>query len=329
MIKLINEPSQVEEVLSYFSDKPFIQVDTEDTGRDCHKNKIILLQLGDYENQFVIDCRKVNILLFKDILETKNLILQNSKFDFKFLKKAGIVIEHIYDTMLAECVIFCGYPKFGYSLKDLHKRYLDIELSKEVRQSFSYLKDRELSFSQIEYAAKDVMNLENIKNCQEKLIKKYGLEYCLNLENEVVKAFGDIEYNGMYLNTEQWSKNCEEDITTLKKIKNTLNYIVITDPKLNLYFEDNQIDLFATERKVNINYSSPLQMKKAFQLLGYKVDSTDNKQLVKLLSKHSFFTELQNYREMSKRVSTYGYNFINLIHPVTKRIHTEFWQVLN
>jgi len=327
MTRLIEESSQTEEVISYFNDKPFIQVDTETTGRDCHTDKIILLQLGDEDNQFVVDCRKTNILQFKKILEEKNLILQNSKFDYKMLKKVGITIEHIYDTMLAECVIYCGYPKWGYNLKDLHKRYLDIDLDKETRQTFSYLKDRELSPIQIKYAAKDVTNLGKIKDLQEVLIKEHGLRNCVSLENECVKAFADIEYNGMYLNKEMWTKNCKEDTIHLKELQSNLDNIVKNNDKLAKEFVSRQYNMFSDERELSINYASLLQMKIVCKLLGFNVISTNDKQLDKLVDKHPFFKELRSYRETAKRVSTYGYNFVNKIHPVTGRIHTDFWQV--
>ena len=53
----------VDECLEYFREKEYIAVDTETTGVDPHNNKIICLQIGDQDNQFVIDCRYINIFL--------------------------------------------------------------------------------------------------------------------------------------------------------------------------------------------------------------------------------------------------------------------------
>ena len=103
----------VEECLGYFTDKEVISIDTETQGRNPHSKKILALQIGDSENQYVIDCRSVDILKFKGLLESKLCIGHNIKFDYKFLKHAGIDLKRVYDTMLAECVIYRGYIVTG------------------------------------------------------------------------------------------------------------------------------------------------------------------------------------------------------------------------
>jgi ribonuclease D len=101
--------STVQECLDYFNNHEWIAIDTETKGRDCHSKPVIALQIGDSDNQFVIDVRNTDILLFKDLIESKGCILHNAKFDYKFLKKAGILLDRIFDTMIAECVIYAGY----------------------------------------------------------------------------------------------------------------------------------------------------------------------------------------------------------------------------
>lgn len=189
--------STVEDCLKYFEQKDEVEIDTETTGLDPHKDKIISLQLGDSENQWFVDCRKINILLFKNLLESKKCLLQNSKFDYKMLKAVGISLNRIYDTMLAECILFCGYDNWGYGLDKLCDRYLGIDLSKVERQSFLHTGNTEFTLKQIEYACRDISYLSKIRDFQMLKIRSLGLEYCLDLENNVVKALGDIEYNGI------------------------------------------------------------------------------------------------------------------------------------
>ena len=62
-----------------------------------------MFQIGDEENQFIIDTRHVNIAPLKYVLEDKNIIkiFHNAKFDYKFIKRwSGIACEGIYDTFL-------------------------------------------------------------------------------------------------------------------------------------------------------------------------------------------------------------------------------------
>ena len=200
----------IQQCLDYFKEHEWIAVDTETEGFDPHVKKILTIQLGDSDNQWVIDCRAVDIKHLKKLLESKKLILHNSKFDYKFLKTHGINIEYIYDTFLAELIIYCGYVGFGFGLANLTERYCGIKLSKEERGSFYKLNSQTvLNLSQILYASKDVKYLHIIKDKQLEKIKKYDLEYCLNLECEVIKSLADIELNGMSLDGSKWLKNSE------------------------------------------------------------------------------------------------------------------------
>jgi len=326
------ENCTVEQCLEHLKSFDEIQVDTETTGLDCHKHKIVSLQLGTKENQYFIDCRDVDILLFKDLLESKLCILQNAKFDYKFFKKVGIIIESIYDTMLAEMVLYCGYTKWGYGLKALGKRYCNIDLSKEEQSSFINQGTKPFTERQVNYGLLDVTYLLDIKEKQQKLINKYNLNYCVNLENEVVKALADIEYNGMILDREDWLKivNSYEEKQT--QYINDLDEIVKKDPILKKYYklQYKQGDLFGAEsRDVDINYGSPLQIKQVAKKLGYDLDSTNDRELTKLVDKHPFFSKLQDLREVNKVVSTYGEGFLNYINPITNKVHTSFYQVLN
>jgi len=328
----------VENIYSYFKNKKYIQVDTETSGRDPHIDKIVSLQLGDGDNQFFIDCRIVNILKFKDLLENNDLILQNAKFDYKMLKAAGIVIENIFDTMIAECVLYCGYNGWGYALDKLVERYCHIAISKEERKGFIAIGDNKFSVKQIEYGCTDVKYLEDIKDKQEIKIKELDLEYCINLEMQVIKALGDIEYNGMLLDKEAWLKNTEEYKDKLEITKKELDEIVINECKLSKYVPKfTQGNLFGIkERRLNINYDSPSQVLKIFLALGFNTEGTGERELSRLVkidndevvwTKHDFFTKLFYYRKYAKTVSTYGESFLNYINPKTGRVHTSFWQV--
>lgn len=318
-------------MFEYFKDHKWINLDTETQGKDCHTKKIILIQFGDFENQFVIDVRFINIQKLKTFLENNNFIFHNAKFDYKFLKASNIIIENIYDTMLAECVLYCGYEKYGYGLAILLKRYLNIDLDKETREDFFLLEDKPLTDKQIEYAALDVKYLHLLKEQQEIKLKEYNLEYCLSIENNVVKALADIEYNGIYLNKDKWLDTAIRADLQLLEIQRDLDLIIQQDNLLSQEYKPTGIlNLFNYEERIyNINYSSPLQMKKLISILGYNIESTNDRELKKLTKEHKFFEKLQEYRKTAKIVSTYGEKFLKYINKTTGRVHTSFWQVLN
>ena len=89
------EIGTVEEVLDYFKDKISIGLDLETKGKCPLTKPILSMQLGDANTQFVIDVRSVDILLFKDLIESKTIIGHNLKFDYQFLKKSGILINKL------------------------------------------------------------------------------------------------------------------------------------------------------------------------------------------------------------------------------------------
>ena len=67
--------STVEESLEYQNQLDEIGVDTETRGFDPYTKELLSLQLGDGEKQYVIDCSTVNIKVYKELLETKLILL--------------------------------------------------------------------------------------------------------------------------------------------------------------------------------------------------------------------------------------------------------------
>ena len=336
----VGEKVEVQDCLSYFGDKEEMNLDTETTGTDPHVHKITSLQLGDSKNQFFIDCRSIDVGLFKELIESKKIIGQNLKFDYKMLKKVGIVLNELYDTMLAECVLYCGYEKYGYSLADLHRRYLSIELSKEERMSFLTQGTRPFTLRQIEYGCRDIENLGRIRDFQTRRVEELGLGYCLDVEFKAMPALADIEYNGMILDSEDWLKVTKIHVDKMSKIQESLDQIIQTEPKLKKFKPDVvQGNLFGEpERVVKVNYNSPKQVLDICHALGYPVENTNEREIKKLArlndetgevvkAKHPFFGLLLQSRETAKVISTYGEKFLKYINPATGRVHTSFWQV--
>jgi DNA polymerase-1 len=319
------------DIYEYFRGKPSLQLDLETTGGDVHQNRIISAQFGDRNTQFFVDVRNINILEFKELIESKQCVIHNSKFEYKFLKKAGIMVENIWDTMLAECVLYAGYDKWGYGLADLVRRYLGVEMEKETRSSFLSVEDRPFNERQIRYGCLDVTYLDDVKARQEVLLEEKELGKTLALENQVVKAFGDMEYNGMSFNPKAWMKICSQTQLEAQGLRENLDDIVLTDGVLGPLYKPEYVqgDLFGgTVRELDINYASPAQISEICTKLGFPTESTDEKHLTRLKGKHKFFSRLIELRKKNKVISTYGENFLKYVSDLTGRVHTSYWQVL-
>lgn len=315
----------VDFILEYFKNHKEIQIDTETKGQNFLSKRILTLQIGDFDNQFVIDCRVINILHFKELIESRLCLLHNAKFDYKFLLTAGIRLNRIYDTMLAETVIFNGLER-RYGLDHLLKNYLNIEMEKDTRGEFYKVESQAFTDKQIQYAGLDVKYLSTLKDIQAKYIQHYDIQPAIDLENEVCLAIADIEYNGMFIDSNQWKQVANE------AYQNKLQII----REMDNYLLDNKIikplgilDLFDIEvRQVDINYSSPTQLLKIFKKLNINVIDTSDRTL-QTVKFFEFVEMLLHYRKYDKQISTYGEAFLDNLNPISKRIHSDFWQVKN
>ena len=62
----------VEKSLSLLRPLSIIGVDTETEGIDVHTKKLLLAQFGCFDFQVVVDCRTIDIILYKELLEDQN-----------------------------------------------------------------------------------------------------------------------------------------------------------------------------------------------------------------------------------------------------------------
>ena len=331
-LKLSNDfnTATISDVYNYFKDKEEIAFDSETEGFDPHTKNFISIQLGDQDNQFVIDCTTIDVLKFKDLLESgKTIIFHNAQFDLKFLMKHNIDVKSIYDTFLAECILTTGYETRGLGLKDVVKKYCDATLNKEIRGIINKVG---LTKEVIEYAAKDVEYLHTIKKLQLREVSTLGLNAVLDLENKVVRVFAKMSYDGIKLDTNKWTtvyKTAEMNVDGLIK---KLDNIVLSEPKLNKFVPSAfQQNLFGEEeRKININWSSSAQKVKVLEALGLDMDNgVGARELYRIKDKHDIIPVLIKYAEDSKIASAFGREFLKFVNVKTGRIHMSIWQVLN
>lgn len=314
-----------------------VNLDTETEGMFNHQNKIVMLQLNWKDISFVIDVRTVDITPLKKNLEKILVVGQNLKFDYKFLKLHGIELNNVYDTMLAECCLTNGKEDRELNLKALALKYCNISLNKDVRNQFTSLNGQPFTESQIVYGVSDVTCLTEIKTKQLELIKHLDLEAWVQNEMEASLPLADIEYNGMGFDKESWLKLANKAELNVHNYTAELDTLTINEPKLSKFVKaEVQGNLFAEidesfshGRNVNIKWSSPTQMDKVFKALGLDIEKTGERFLTKYQNDYPLVKKFIDYKKQAKLVTTYGKKFLNYINPVTQRIHTSFWQILD
>lgn len=340
---VINTPftiSTISELLDYFENKELISLDSETEGYDPHTCNIISLQLGDPNVQFVIDYTTLSeneIQKIKSLLESdKTIIMHNAQFDLRFLLKQNIDVKNIYDTFLAELVLYTGYDYsdssskyyIGTSLYNVVKRYCEKELDKSIRGKIHYLR---LNESVIKYAAEDVKYLEEVRAKQLKLIKEKDLENTLELENQVVRVFAKMSFDGIKLDTNKWESVYKITETNVKNLTKELDNIVLSEPKLKKFIPEGfQQNLFGfEERKLNINWKSPIQKLEILNELGINIDSVGTPILSRLVNKHTIIPKLLEYSKQVKLADAFGKKFLDFVNNRTKRLHISVWQILS
>jgi DNA polymerase-1 len=327
----------VQDCLDYFKDKKEIALDTETMGFDPYTKEVLSLQLGDEERQYVIDTISVDMREFKELLEDEDklILMQNAKFDLKFLYHYRIITANVFDTMLAEAVLTMGIKWARKSLDYLTYKYCKIDLDKTVR---GVIHKEGLSSRVIKYAADDVKYLHEIKRKQLIKIKEQELEKALSLDNKFVKVLAYVEYSGFGFNQKQWLEKCDRDIITAKQAEANLDKFLFETEGFEQYI-DNQLDLFSTDQKSNINWNSAPQVIPIMQKVGANTEvwdskegkykhSIDKKVLEKQKDKHPLIALYVDYKTAMKLVTSFGYNYNSFINPVTNRIHTSYQQIM-
>lgn len=303
--KVIN----VEESLQLLKGCKVLQYDSETSCKNPHLGSILCIQFGNKEKDFqlVIDCTTIDILHYKEVLESTLLIGHNLKFDLQWLYNHFIVPRNVYDTMIVEQLLYMGFPRLpitpdrykkynydfpykviiskegntyyelSYSLQSLASKYLNINIDKSVRGEIIW---RGLDTEVIKYAANDVVYLEDIMWKQVEACKKKECLKGAKLECDFVPVISYLEWCGIKLDEEKWKEKMSRDRENLNKSLENLNNYALNHPKLQKWVTVNlQGDLFEgfdTTPKWAVDW----QKKEAIQVvkaLGFNV-STISKQ---------------------------------------------------
>ena len=345
-LELYNSPNYqictVEQSLQVLEGLNVIGLDTETNSLSCHLGELKLVQMGNVEIQIAIDPSTVNIQLYKNLLESDKLfILHNAKFDLQFFLKIGIVIKQVFDTFLAERLLYLGYPKGlrGLSLQACCMNYFNIYLDKSVRgEIYKGLTDRV-----VVYGCGDVEYLIPLYYKQLEELEKKQILTAIEVENKFVIVLAYIEFCGVALDKEKWNEILQKNIQELIPIEQSLNTWVVNYGNSKYITKNTQGDLFEgfdTEPKCAIDWNSPKQVTPLFEELGLNcaVFDKETKRFKKSIDAKVIKPQKDisplipiylKFSELSKLISTYGEKVLWQINPNTDRIHANFTQLMS
>lgn len=332
-------PLAIKEAIDILESFDELGLDTETEGLDCYSKKLLLLQLGTFEIQVLFDIKsfggKIPPELFTFLSKNHKLyILQNAKFDLKFMYHQGIVLTNVYDTMLAEIILTNGMQYSGRDLATIADKYCNVTLDKSVRGEI--IKAKSLTSRILKYGAKDIAYLPEIKRKQLALVESLNLTRALALDNSFVIVLAYVEYCGIKLDVDKWRSRTTINIAKSLEFKNQLNSILWEDKKYS-YFSG-MSDMFTGAQDCILNWDSPKQVIALFKSYGINVqvrikgelkETVDAKVLKPQKDMFPILVVYLKYKKVQQEVSTFGLNWFRYISSKTGRVHTTFQQLMD
>lgn len=325
----IDDPlsKEFKDSIAWIKSRSILALDTETNGLDPFINRVLLLQIGDRDTQYVYDVFRVKDKINEvfDALNKPNLykVIHNAQFDYKMIKGSfGVSLNNMICTMVAEKLLTKG-KNVSAALKAVSKKYVNYDMDKVEQKSFINMRyGDKFTKLQLKYAGTDVVYLIDIWEKQKALIKDKKFQDLTKMEFEVLPVISDMSMNGIYINRSLWLELEEKAIESMLVMKKDLE-----DFFADYTTKDDGTMLFSGDR-IYINFDSHAQVKKAFtEHLGISLESTDAKYLDTIKDVHPAISMLVKYRQYQKLISTYGSNFLSNINLLTGRIHSSFRQV--
>ena len=322
----ITDTSAAVDALNKLQEDKIIAVDVEANSLDPYTGDLLLVQIGNEEISYIFDARAIKLQElpeYKSLLEDKSKIklLQNGKFDYKYLKvKTGVELNNIFDTMLSEALLTAGLGK-GQGLSDISNKYIGSGvIDKTLQSSFKDMpKSASISEEQLRYAGADTLILFPIFKEQTSLLNKQQLLNIAKLEFAVTSVVGEMELKGLYINQKRW-REIIKDLKT-NKVRLEKEFQSAIKP----HYKTTQKDLFGGFADA-ININSQQQLMDLFNnRLNLNLPSTSSAVLSN--SSHPIVRLLSEYRGYEKLISSFGDSVLDKINPVTGRIHPDFQQL--
>lgn len=231
---------------------------------------------GDENVYQVYDEHDIKMVL--DSAKTGEWVFHNSVYDLTQLRRfAKIKPRYIFDTELVERCGYGGYYDF-FSLKDLARRWLDVQMEKEVREDFSTM--TEMTPEMIEYAAHDAELTLKIALLQKEHFAETNALSAYNRIDEPA-IWPTLDMQPMKVDVVQWEKNVTEYTRIAKE----------------------------TENEIGVNSMSPKQVKLKAKDYGLYLQDTKAATL-KEYQDNPFVAGVLKARMYRKAVSTYGMSWL-------------------
>jgi DNA polymerase I-like protein with 3'-5' exonuclease and polymerase domains len=352
----VDDTTKIEEFEQALEYAPVVGLDVETSGLDLFNDTWLLMQVSIGEDVYVFDIIGLSDEIRRVALALSNddtlCVGHNIKFDMKCVFiNTGVKIENVFDTMIGDGVVYTGLGRPFVSLDAVLKKYLDIEMDKDVREEF--VGAEYVTQEMLIYAAKDTLHLLPLYESILKALDESNLTKVAELEMELLPAVAWMEVEGAGINTELWEKLLAQSIKRQKvwetKLKDSLIEpaldALLNDPEHDaLYVVDELVLQVKLKRDRNpmegitdrktisgivrqwLNLNSGAQFRKILEYNGIFVPSA-NKKTLEGFKRHEVIRDYLEFKPYTKRISSYGKDFLAKINTKTGRLHATFNQL--
>lgn len=177
---------EIESALARLSTAGALGCDTETSGLNSKYGKLFSIQFSDgMFNVLVPLSEGIAIGAFAKLLATEQIvkIFHNAKFDLDFLTAAGVPVNNVFDTMIAEKVLTRGANQSS-SLAETLYRYFAVDLDKSQRAKFNRNWNGIWTDELVNYALSDVVHLPKLMQEQTAWLGKLALQNEFDVQME-------------------------------------------------------------------------------------------------------------------------------------------------
>lgn len=325
---LLTDEKELKRVISSIKEDTIVAFDTETTGLDYDKDKLVGFSFCFNESEayyvpfahFYLGVEKqvsedVAKQTIKDLFQHK-IVGHNIKFDLHFVSRfLGEEVEVYADSMVFAWLI---NPESALGLDKLSDKLLNHKMIpfKETVKKGQTFGDVELSEA-CKYASEDAYITRKLYFLFLEKLKLQGathlIDEALKVETPFITTLLEMEKNGIKLDDEYMQKFLEEVKQTLE----TLTKQIYT-------LSGSEFNINSTKQLGVVLFEELGLPAKKKTKTGY---STDEKVLNSLKEQHEIIPKLLEYREVYKLYSTYIEPLLKLSkNSVDGRIHTSFVQ---
>ncbi len=316
----------LENILSQHSHYCF---DTETSDLDVFESRLVGLSFAIKANQayyvHLPENRETCLQWLSHFLPifndpSKTLIGHNIKFDWKFMRSYGVVIQNkLYDTMIAHYLL---HPDSKHGMDDVAQNllhYTPISITELIgKKGKNQGSMADLSAEEIkDYACEDAdITFQLFEKTYPQLEEQGLLSLFNDVEIPLIPILADMEWEGVNIAVpflQDYSAVLAHDLTQLEQ-----QIFEIAGETFNLD-SPKQLGPILFEK---LKITDEIKKTKTGQY------STSEDVLSKYAHAHPIVNLILDYRELRKLKSTYVDAIPSLVHPKTHRLHTSFMQTV-